>query len=122
MKVPIFNICNESASLKLLLGDNPMRLFEFDEAPDKVAAPYVVWQDISGSPKNYLAGRPDISEHRIQIDVYASNAIIARRVQRAVERAIELQCHIVSFNGSNREKDTRLYRISFDATWFVNRK
>lgn len=121
MLVPIFATCKASPAVTALLGVTPMRLYEFGEAPPQVAKPYAVWQEVSGLPENYINDRPNIEYKRIQIDCYADSSSAARNVQSAIERAIELSAHVVSYNGEFTDPETKNKRSSFDVAWWVTR-
>ena len=118
---PIFSVCAADAGVRALLGVNPHRLYPFGEAPEGVVKPYAVWQLVTGSPENYLAGRPDIDGFTLQVDVYAVTATSARTVTDAIARAIELRANVVRWNGENKDTATNLYRSSFDIDWLVPR-
>lgn len=121
---PIFDVCNQDAAVTGLLkgSDNILRVFQFGQAPQKVAYPYAVWQLISGSPENYLSCRPNLETHTIMIDVYAKTAAEARKVANAIEYAIETHCYIVSYNGESIDPETKNNRSSFTVDWQTYRK
>lgn len=121
MYPPIFEVCKADAAVVALLGSSPLRFYPFGEAPQKVAKPYAVWQQVGGAPENYLAGRPDIDAYTLQVDVYADSAASARAVAEAIRNAIELRAHIVAWRGESRDPETKHYRSSFDVDWFVQR-
>lgn len=118
---PIFAVCAADAAVQALLGVTPHRLYPFGEALEGVAKPYAVWQLITGSPENYLAGRPDIDGFTLQVDVYAVTATSARSVTDAIAHAIELKANVVRWGGENKDAATKLYRSSFDIDWLVPR-
>jgi len=118
---PIFAVCSADADVRALLGVTPHRLYPFGEAPEGVAKPYAVWQLITGSPENYLSGRPDLDGFTLQVDVYAITATSARSVTDAIVHAIELKANIVSWGGEKKDTATNLYRSSFDVDWLVPR-
>ncbi|MFD2404910.1 hypothetical protein ACFSVK_02545 [Azorhizophilus paspali] len=72
-------------------------------------------------PYNNLNCRPGGARYRIQIDVYADSESSARAVADAIEYAIELDCHVASYNGEYRDPHTMNYRSSFDVTWIEQR-
>ena len=121
MYPPLFAVCAADPAVTALVGTSPIRIYLFGLAPDKVAKPYVVWQSVGGAPENVLSGRPDMDDHALQIDVYADTAASARQVATAVQRAIELECHVTSYNGESRDPVTMNYRSSFDIDWLVSR-
>lgn len=121
MYAPIFAVCAANAGVTALLGSSPTRLYPFGEAPEGAAQPYVVWQLVTGSPENYLAGRPDLDGYTLQVDVYAATASSARAVTTAVSHAIELQAYVTRWGGETKDAETNLYRSSFDIDWLVPR-
>jgi hypothetical protein len=118
---PIFQVAAADPGVTALLGTDPVRLYPFGEAPEGTALPYAVWQLVSGSPENYLAGRPDMDGFTLQIDVYAAAGASARAVGEALRNAIELRAHITRWGGESKDKETGRYRLSFDVDWLTPR-
>jgi hypothetical protein len=118
---PIFEVCAAAPSVVNLLGVSPVRLWPFGEAPSGAVLPYAVWQQIGGSPENYINQVPDIDGFALQVDVYASTAAGARAVAEALRDAVEPVAHITRWGGDGREADTKYYRYSFDINWLVSR-
>ncbi len=118
---PIFQVAAADPGVTAVLGTSPVRLFPFGEAPEGVTLPYAAWQLVSGSPENYLAGRPDIDGFTLQIDVYAATGSSARAVGKALRDAIELNAYIVRWGGESRDNETNRYRLSFDVDWLTPR-
>lgn len=118
---PIFRVSAADPGVQALLGVSPHRLYPFGEAPEGVAKPYAVWQLVTGSPENYLAGRPDMDGYTLQVDVYAESASAARAVTEALSHAIELQAYVTRWGGESKDTETKLYRSSFDIDWLVPR-
>ncbi|MFV3291286.1 DUF3168 domain-containing protein [Pseudomonas sp. NY11955] len=122
MTPPIVKACLQSSAVTALLGaGTDMRLYSFGEAEQGVAKPYAVWQVISGSPENYLAGRPDLDSITLQVDVYATTGDSARAVRDAIRDAIELDAYITRWGDEGRDTETKNYRASFDVDWMVHR-
>jgi hypothetical protein len=121
MPAPIFEICAAAPAVTALLGVQPTRLFPFGDAPETTAKPYAVWQLITGSPENFLAGRPDLDGYTLQVDVYAVSAASARAVTKAISEAVELKAYVTRWGGETRDSETKLYRSSFDIDWLVPR-
>ena len=121
MFAPIFSVCAADAGVVALLGTAPTRLYPFGEAPQDTVKPYAVWQMITGSPENYLAGRPDVDGFTMQVDVYAPTATAVRDVARALRNAIELKANIVRWGGESKDSATKIYHYSFDVDWLVPR-
>lgn len=118
---PIFQIIKAAPAVTALLGTSPVRFFPFGEAPQDVARPYAVWQQVAGYPENYLGQRPDMDLMTLQVDVFAETASAARSAAEALRNALELHCHITRWGGEDRDHDTNLYRFGFDADWHVSR-
>jgi hypothetical protein len=118
---PIFRVSAADPATQALLGSSPHRLYPFGEAPEAVVKPYAVWQLVTGSPENFLAGRPDLDGYTLQVDVYAESASSARAVTEALSHAIELQAYVTRWGGETKDNATKLYRSSFDIDWLVPR-
>lgn len=116
----IYDILSSSAKLLELLGD-PLRAFPFGDAPQGVVYPYVTWQTIGGRPENYLGNRPDMDVPGVQFDVWAQDSFDAEQVAKALEYAIETECHVTAYNGTMRDPQTMSYRVSFTTNWHFER-
>ena len=121
MVPPIFKVCAADPAVTALLGTGPVRLFPFGEAPQGTAYPYATWQVITGSPENYLAGRPDADDFTLQVDVYAGTGSDARAVTRSLRDAIEPHAYITRWGGEERDPETKAYCRSFDIDWIILR-
>jgi hypothetical protein len=121
MIAPIFEICSASLAVTALIGTNPVRLFPFGLAPQEVQTPYVLWQNVGGSPENYLGSLPDADGYSIQIDVYGVNASDVTNVALAIRDAVEPGAYITGWGNTNRDFATGLYRYNFTVDFLVNR-
>lgn len=121
MDTPFFQVCKTDPTVQALLGGALPRIYPFGEAPQTVAKPYVVYQWIGGDPFNTLNCRPKADRAELQVDVYALTQQSSTDCAEAIRYAIELNSHINSYRGTNREEDTKLWRTGFDLTWLVNR-
>lgn len=121
MYPPIFALAFASAAVKALLGTNPLRFYQFGDAPQGVTKPYAVWQTITGSPENYLGNAPDVDRYTVQVDVYASSADSARACAEALRDAVEPAAHIVGWRGERRDPTTKNFNYSFDVEFHVKR-
>ncbi|HCM7226075.1 TPA: DUF3168 domain-containing protein [Klebsiella aerogenes] len=121
MIAPIFAVCAASQAVKDLLGTNPVRLYPFGMQDDNIVYPYAVWQNIDGSPENYLNQRPDADRYSLQVDVYGDTDIDVIAVSRALRDAIEGNAHITRWGEQTRDQETGKYRYSFDIDWIVQR-
>lgn len=118
---PVYQTISASTAVKFYLGDSPVRFYPAGEAPSKTVAPYATWQVITGVPENYLGQIPDIDQYSIQIDVWAETLTECRDIGENIRDVIEPVCHITSWRGESRQPGTRLYRLSFDSDWVVDR-
>ncbi|HGO5393641.1 TPA: DUF3168 domain-containing protein [Klebsiella michiganensis] len=121
MIAPIFSVCEASATLKALIGANPIRLYPFGLQDDEPIYPYVVWQNIDGSPPQYLGTRPDHDGYAIQVDIYAKTSADVLAVAKALRDVIEPHAYITRWGGQTRDSETKNYRYSFDVDWLVLR-
>ena len=121
MYAPIFTVVSQAPAAAALLGNDPVRFWPFGEAEEGAALPYAVWQAVGGQPQNYLAGAPSMDDHTLQVDVYADSVPSARAVALALRDAIEPHAYIAAWRGESKERETGLYRFSFDVDWLVER-
>lgn len=119
---PAFEIAEADPAVVAIIGSGSnMRFYDFGDAAQDGAKPYAVQQVISGSPENYLAGRPDADTVVVQIDVYCLDMKPTKTLALALQHAFELHGYITGFNGTNREPDTRLWRVSFTVEFITPR-
>lgn len=116
-----FQLVAAEAAITTIIGLNPVRCYPAGRAPQGSDKPYVVWQVITGLPENYLNQTPDIDSLTTQIDVYAETLSQARLLTSLIRDLVEQHAHIVAWRGEDTDAETLLWRISFDADWFVNR-
>jgi hypothetical protein len=116
---PLFAICAADPRVTALLGEGPVCLFPFDDAPQVGARPYAVYQVLTGVPEDYVDDRPDLGSWIMQIDVYADTGAEATSVREALQYAIETQAHITRIGGTGTERETKLKIISLDVSWLV---
>ncbi|HDZ55374.1 MAG TPA: DUF3168 domain-containing protein [Pseudomonas xinjiangensis] len=121
MTPPIHAVCAADAAVTLVLGAQPLRLFQWGEIPERPAYPYAVWQVIGGTPESYLAGRPDVDAFTIQVDVYGKTGSSTTTAATVIRDAIELHANITRWGGQQTDPVTKNKRISFDIDWLVPR-
>ena len=121
MTPPVFTLATANAGVTAVLGTNPTRLYPFGEAPQGVGKPYAVWQQVGGVPENYLDKTPDADSYTVQMDVYAKEAQYALDIGKALRDCYEPHAYITNWNGQQKERDTNLYRVSFDIDLIVLR-
>jgi hypothetical protein len=83
-------------------------------------APSVVYSLVSGVPNNHLDCPPSIEYQRIQFDVWAYQQSLSQQVFVAVRAVLEAYGYTVT-NFTERDPDTRNWRVSFDFTNWLNR-
>lgn len=123
MYAPIFTTLKAAPAVVALLQSpgGQLRVYPADEAPQEVAKPYLVYQQVSGSPENYLGQVPDVDSFGNQIDIYGKTLEDVLVVGKAVRDAIERVAYISAWLGTSKEPDTRLYRLSFEVDWYTDR-
>lgn len=121
MYPPIFELCAAYVPLTALItsGDGTVRFWPFDEAPQKPEVPYCVWQQVGGSPFNYLDRRPNSDSFTAQVDIYGKTAADCLAVAEQVRDAIEGDCHITNWLSNGRDPDTKLYRYTLRSDWIM---
>ncbi|MDU4943836.1 MAG: DUF3168 domain-containing protein [Mixta calida] len=121
MIAPIFSVCAASPAVNQLIGGDTLRLYPFGQQDDAVIYPYAVWQNVSGSPENYLAQRPDTDSFTLQVDAYADTPDEVIAVAAALRDAIEPHAYITRWGSQEIDSETKRYRYSFDVDWIVRR-
>lgn len=125
MRLDLYGMVKDDAGVQSALGAEP-RFYPFGEAPQasvpdgELRESYATWQS-SAIPQNVMDGRPDMDDHRTQIDVWAPQAVDADQTADAIRDALEPLGHQVSLNFDGRDPETRLYRISFDFEFWQSR-
>jgi hypothetical protein len=118
----VYNVAKADATVYgLLIGEQGFRFYGFGEAPEKIEAPYAVWQVVGGFPENRLADRPGEDTYTVQIDAYAKTEAKATELGEALRYALELSGYLTGYNFEAREPTTRLCRYSFTMDFMVSR-
>lgn len=123
MFAPVYRTIN-TAAVRDIVGDTP-RIFSSGSAPQGVAAPYITWFLVAGSPYDHLSGAPGADNDSIQIDCWAGPSddqeivcvTLARTVRQALDAAGEANRIIIN----TRESDTKLFRIGLQVDFIHNR-
>lgn len=121
MNPNLFQFVSSDLAVRAVLGEDPVRVFPFGAAPDKVRLPYAVWQTIAGAPENYIGDAPDLDSYLVQVDVYANTASQARNTAEKLRDAIQSYAHIVSWRGESKDSETNHFRYSFDVNFLTQR-
>ena len=59
------------------------------KAPQDVAKPYIVYQQISGLRENVHGGRSGLAENRIQFSIYAKQYLLTKQVANELKNALQ---------------------------------
>lgn len=123
MYAPIFATLSANADVVALLkaGTGVLRCYPAGQAPQDVVKPYMVFQQITGTPENHLNQAPQVDNFGVQVDIYGDTLADVRTVGKAVRDAIEVVAYVTAWLGESREPDTQLYRLSFETDWITDR-
>jgi hypothetical protein len=92
------------------------------QAIEGAVAPYVVWTIVSAVPENQISGAPETDNARIQIDTYSKTQSQSRQMCDLAQAAVEdTSANVIFGPTETRETDTKLWRWSFDSSWWNNR-
>lgn len=116
---PIYTLLQASVAVRNLLGARP-RIYR-DEAPQDPERPYGVWLVVSGVPENTLSETPGHERVTVQLDLYAATQEVSAAVAQAVRAQLETATHITAWR-SDRDAETRAYRVSFDFDYWLARE
>lgn len=97
------------------------RVYRHGSAPQDVAKPYVTWFLVSGDPAEQISGKPCADFDEVQIDCWhqtdAGIEALALAVRDALDEAGISNRVVIN----QRETDTKLYRIAFQASFISSR-
>lgn len=118
---PLFEILNASVPVKLILGNKPLRVFPWGQAPQNVTIPYATYGVFNGNPENSLGEVPSIDRLGTQVDVWAKDTDSLLACSVAIRNAIEPHAHMISVDNFDRSPETGLYRCRMDFDFFTAR-
>jgi hypothetical protein len=118
---PVFSLLAAAAGVTAIIGTSPVRCYPGGEALQGTAAPYIVWQIVSDNVQAYLAGAPSGDQLRVQLDLYATTRDQCAALLRQVQLALDEAAYQISYNVDEREPETRLWRMSVDYDFWVER-
>jgi hypothetical protein len=109
-----------------LVGERIFQQIVLDESKTKDASgnqlSYIVWSIISSIPNNNLSDPPDDDDQLVQIDCYSAFQTSARILSERALAAMEGVTHVVRGPEPLFEPDTKLFRWSLDAEFFIARE
>lgn len=121
---PLFDKLKGVAAVKAIFGTSP-RIFPHGMVPAAgstgFATPYAVQQIVTGSPENFLWGRPDVDGYMVQVDVYGATVAAASDGAKVLRDALEPFAYITRWGGQFKDPDTNLFRYSFDVEFLTSR-
>lgn len=117
----IFTILNASTPVKAILGSNPLRVFPWGEAPERVTKPYATYGVYNGNPQNTMDTPAEIDIDGTQIDIWAETASSCLNAANAIRAALETYAHCVSTQNDNKDPETKLYHSRLEFDFFTER-
>lgn len=117
---PIKDVCEAAPAVVALLG-TPLRLYPFKLAPKDAPLPYVTWQNIGGTPTNFIGDDPDSDGFSIQVNVWGRTTGEVIAVTQAIRDAIQGVSYIVRWGNQDRDAQTLAFGYDFDVDWLTYR-
>lgn len=105
----LFQLIAADPTCTTLLGNAPVKFFEFATAPQLETVPYATWQELAATPFNLVEGVPGTDHVKYQIDTWAATAAEVRTITRAIRRAID-GVGVVTYVQNTWDEESRLYR------------
>lgn len=122
MLPPVYALLSSNSEVSALVGT---RIYRHGVAPQNVAAPYVTWALVSGTPENELSDIPRADRLDVQIDCWSNNTgtgdVQVESVATAVRDALEPYAHMNSIILNEQDFETRRYRIAMQFTFWLSR-
>lgn len=120
MLPPIFTTLRAVGAVTAIIG-NPPRVYRHGEAPQDVTKPYVTWSIVAGVPENNLSDVPQIDRLPIQVDCWHTTDAGIEALATAIRDSLEPVCHMTGILLDEREPETKLYRISLQFDYWLDR-
>lgn len=123
MFAPIYETCQGDAACQTLLGDSDgeLRMYPFNLAPKDAALPYVTWQNVAGTPTNFVGDDPDSDGFTLQVNVWGVTTGDVIGVTQAIRNAIQGVSYIVRWGNQARDAQTLAFGYDFDVDWLTYR-
>lgn len=118
MLPPVYQILTSNSAVNAIVAN---RIYRHSNAPQGVTKPYIAWGLVSGIPENNLSDLPNIDRLPIQVDCYHQTDVGIEELAKAVRDAIEPLAHMTNIPINEREQDTKLYRITLEFDWWLDR-
>jgi hypothetical protein len=118
MLPPVFQTLKASTAVKAIVGTNPPRIYRHGSAPQDTTKPYITWFLVAGTPENNLSDPSPVGRQAVQIDCWHQTDAGVDVLADAVRDALEPIVHITAVIDNEREADTKLYRVAFQADFW----
>lgn len=118
---PIVPLLTADAAVTALVGDDPFRIYPFDQAPLKTEYPYITYTVVSGTPQNKLDSVPSMDVMQVQMDVWGSEQAHTLDLAAAARDVLETHAHMTFIGNFSRDPQTRSYRVTMTFDYFNNR-
>lgn len=101
--------------------DGTVRIFN-DVVPQDTRRPYVTWSAVFGADENYLSGAADMTNRRVQVDVWGDTEQQARVTAAAAFDVLSRHGYRLSINfEGQRDDETGLRRYGDDWSFWTPR-
>lgn len=120
---PVYAVLAADPNVTSKIGSGAsMRLWRI-RAPDQTPAPklYATWFLVTGTPENQLSGFPSADRMTVQLDCWGTDEAQTEALAISIRDAIESHAHLTGYTLHEREPETKLFRISLQFDWFVDR-
>lgn len=121
MLPPVFTTLKASNDVKNIVGTNPPRIYRHGQAPQDVTKPYITWHLVSDIPENHLSGTPPTDRATVQVDCWHTTDAGVESLAIAARDAVEPYAHMTGIVVNERETETKLFRLSMQFDWYVDR-
>jgi hypothetical protein len=118
MLPPIYSTLRASAAVLAIVGNS---IYRHGAAPQGQTSPYITWFVITATPENNLSDPPPIDLLPLQIDCWHAKDSGVEELAKAVRDAIEPYAHMTGLPADSQEPDTKLYRMTLQFDWWLNR-
>lgn len=114
---PVFRTLQTSE----IIGIVDDRIGAHGEVAQTEARPYITYQTVSGIAHDNLSDAPGSDFTTVQLDCYATSQGTAETLALAVRSALDAELIVNRVILTNRDPETRLYRVGLEADFITRR-
>lgn len=122
MYPPVYALLRNS-SLVAAFFDS--RIYPHGRAPQRVAAPYITWDVLGGTPENTLGEAPLVESYVTRVRIWCDQpdgAVDVYALGEIVRDCLEVEAHMESVPMTGRDEETLRHYLEMEFRFWVDRE